>query len=39
VRLEATAVVDRRQFGVTAMRAAASSHIQLRIEAVGTPVH
>jgi polyisoprenoid-binding protein YceI len=39
VRLEATAEVDRRQFGVTALRAAASSRIQLRIEAVGTPVH
>ena len=38
VRVRATALVDRRVFGVTAMRAAASSHITIAIEAVGTPV-
>jgi polyisoprenoid-binding protein YceI len=39
VRVRATALVDRRVFGVTAMRAAASSHVTIVIEAVGTPVH
>jgi polyisoprenoid-binding protein YceI len=38
VRVRATAQVDRRVFGVTAMRAAASSVINVEIEAVGTPV-
>jgi polyisoprenoid-binding protein YceI len=38
VRVRATAEVDRRAFGVTAMRAAASSQIVVAIEAVGTPV-
>jgi polyisoprenoid-binding protein YceI len=34
-RVRATADVDRRQFGVTGMRAAAASIIHLEIEAVG----
>jgi polyisoprenoid-binding protein YceI len=38
VRVHATAQVDRRVFGVTAMRAAASSLINIVIDAVGTPV-
>lgn len=38
VRVRATARVDRREFGVTAMRAAASSVVSIAIEAVGTPV-
>lgn len=38
VRFRATARVDRRAFGVTALRAAASSVLDLEIEAVGTPV-
>ncbi|HEY1443682.1 MAG TPA: YceI family protein [Acidimicrobiales bacterium] len=38
VRVRATAQVDRRVFGVTALRAAASSRIDVVIEAVGTPV-
>jgi polyisoprenoid-binding protein YceI len=38
VRVRATAQVDRRVFGVTAMRAAASSLINIMIDAVGTPV-
>jgi polyisoprenoid-binding protein YceI len=38
VRVHATAQVDRRVFGVTAMRAAASSLVNLAIDAVGTPV-
>jgi polyisoprenoid-binding protein YceI len=38
VRVRAMAQVDRRTFGVTAQRAAASSIVQLEIEAVGTPV-
>jgi polyisoprenoid-binding protein YceI len=38
VHFVATARVNRRDFGVTAMRAAASALIDLRIEAVGTPV-
>ncbi|HSZ37959.1 MAG TPA: YceI family protein [Acidimicrobiales bacterium] len=38
LRVHATARVDRRAFGVTAMRAAASSVIELEIEVVGTPV-
>jgi polyisoprenoid-binding protein YceI len=38
VRVRATARVDRREFGVTAMRAAASSVVNIEIEAVGTPV-
>jgi polyisoprenoid-binding protein YceI len=38
VRVRATAQVNRRAFGVTALRAAASSVINIAIEAVGTPV-
>ncbi|HUE05907.1 MAG TPA: YceI family protein [Acidimicrobiales bacterium] len=38
VRLHAAARVDRREFGVTAMRAAASAAINIEIDAVGTPV-
>lgn len=38
VRVRATAQVDRRVFGVTAMRAAASSLLDIEIDAVGTPV-
>jgi polyisoprenoid-binding protein YceI len=38
VRVRATARVDRRAFGVTALRAAASSLLDIEIEAVGTPV-
>lgn len=38
VRVRATARVDRRAFGVTAMRAAASSLLDIEIDAVGTPV-
>jgi len=38
VRFRATARIDRRAFGVTALRAAASSMLDLEIEAVGTPV-
>jgi polyisoprenoid-binding protein YceI len=38
VRIAAWAHVDRREFGVTGMRAAASSVIEVRMEAVGTPV-
>jgi polyisoprenoid-binding protein YceI len=38
VRVRATAEVDRRALGVTALRAAASSVIHVAIEAVGTPV-
>jgi polyisoprenoid-binding protein YceI len=38
VRVRATARVDRRAFGVTAMRAASSSVINIVIEVVGTPV-
>lgn len=38
VRISATAEVNRRAFGVTALRLAASSRITLQIEAVGTPV-
>jgi len=38
VRVRATARVDRRAFGVTAMRAVASSVITIVIEVVGTPV-
>jgi polyisoprenoid-binding protein YceI len=38
VRVCATAQVDRRVFGVTAMRGAASSRVDIVIEAVGTPV-
>ena len=37
-RVGAEARVDRRDFGVTAQRAAASSLIQVQIEAVGSPV-
>jgi polyisoprenoid-binding protein YceI len=37
VRVEATARVDRRAFGVTRMRAAASAFVNVTIEAVGTP--
>jgi polyisoprenoid-binding protein YceI len=36
--VSATARVNRRDFGVTAMRAAASAEIEVRIDAVGTPV-
>ena len=38
VRVRATTRVDRRAFGVTALRAAASSMLDIEIEAVGTPV-
>ncbi len=38
IRVAATATVDRRAHGVTARRVAASSRIEVRIEAVGTPV-
>ena len=38
VRVRATAQVDRRVFGVTALRAAASAAIDIEIEVVGTPV-
>ncbi len=38
VRLRATARVNRRAFGVTAVRAAASAALDIAIEAVGTPV-
>jgi polyisoprenoid-binding protein YceI len=37
-RVRAEASVDRRDFGVTAQRAAASWLIQVQIEAVGSPV-
>jgi polyisoprenoid-binding protein YceI len=37
VRLNAVARVDRRDFGVTRMRLAASSTVDVRIEAVGVP--
>ena len=37
-RVTATATVDRRRHGVTAMRLAASARIRVQIEAVGTPV-
>jgi polyisoprenoid-binding protein YceI len=37
-RVQAQARVDRRDFGVTAQRAAASWLIEVRIEAVGSPV-
>ena len=37
-RVGAEARVDRRDFGVTAQRTAASSLIQVQIEAVGSPV-
>ena len=37
-RVRAQALVDRRDFGVTAQRAAASWLIQVQIEAVGSPV-
>lgn len=36
--VRAHARIDRRQFGVTRQRAAASSVIEVRIEAVGSPV-
>ena len=38
LRVRATTQVDRRAFGVTALRAAASSVIDIAVEAVGTPV-
>ncbi len=38
VRVDATARVNRRAFGVTRLRAAASSFIDVTIEVVGTPV-
>jgi polyisoprenoid-binding protein YceI len=38
VRVEAAARVDRRTFGVTRMRAAASAHIDVTMEAVGSPI-
>ena len=38
VRVEARTRVDRRAFGVTRMRAAASAHFDVRIEAVGTRI-
>ena len=37
-RVRAQALVDRRDFGVTAQRAAASWLIQVQIEAIGSPV-
>ena len=37
-RVGAEARIDRRDFGVTAQRAAASSLIQVQIEAVGSPL-
>jgi polyisoprenoid-binding protein YceI len=36
VRVEARTRVDRRAFGVTRMRAAASAHVDVKIHAVGT---
>jgi hypothetical protein len=38
VHVGATTRVDRRAFGVTRMRAAASSRVDVRIEAVGVPL-
>ena len=38
VRVEARTRVDRRAFGVTRMRAAASAHVDVRIDAVGTRI-
>jgi hypothetical protein len=38
VRLSAVARVNRRDVGVTRMRLAASSMVDVRIEAVGVPV-
>jgi polyisoprenoid-binding protein YceI len=38
IRVEATARVNRRDFGVTRQRAAASTMIDVTIEAVGVPV-
>jgi polyisoprenoid-binding protein YceI len=38
LRVRAAAQVDRRAFGVTAARAAASAVIDIEIDAVGTPV-
>jgi polyisoprenoid-binding protein YceI len=38
VRIEASARLDRRAFGVTRMRAAASARLDVAIEAVGAPV-
>ena len=38
VRVEAKTRVDRRVFGVTRMRAAASAHVDVTMEAVGTPI-
>jgi polyisoprenoid-binding protein YceI len=38
LRVQAGAVVDRRRFGVTAMRAAASSRIDVVMDVVGVPV-
>jgi polyisoprenoid-binding protein YceI len=37
VQVVASARVDRRTFGVTRLRAAASAHLDVTIEAVGTP--
>jgi hypothetical protein len=37
-RVDATARIDRRVFGVTRMRAAASAHLDVTLEAVGTRV-
>jgi polyisoprenoid-binding protein YceI len=38
IRIEATARVNRRDFGVTRQRAAASKCMDVTIEAVGVPV-
>ena len=38
VRLSAEARIDRRSFGVTRMRLAAASLVEIHIEAVGTPM-
>jgi hypothetical protein len=38
LRLSAVAQVDRRAFGVTRMRLAASSMVDVAIEAVGGPL-
>ena len=38
LRVRARTKVDRRAFGVTALRAAASSVIDIEVEAVGTPL-
>ncbi len=37
MRVEAKTRIDRRAFGVTRPRAAASAHVDVTMEAVGTP--